>query len=50
MKIFYPYGASDEIFDPHALDFSRKPELGQGFESREPWRRTREILALTSRE
>ena len=34
MKISYPYDASYEIFDPHALDFSRKAELGQGRESR----------------
>jgi hypothetical protein len=33
MKISYPYGASDEIFDPHALNFSRNPELGQGFQN-----------------
>jgi hypothetical protein len=25
MKISYPYGASDEIFAPHTLDFSLKP-------------------------
>jgi hypothetical protein len=33
MKISYPYGASYEIFDPHALDFHLKTELGQGCSS-----------------
>lgn len=34
MKISYPYDTLDEIFDPQALDFSSKPEVAQGFQSR----------------